>query len=163
MQNYDYIVYVGRFQPFHNGHLATLMKALRIGQRVIVVLGSANSPRTFKNPWTVAEREVMIRSCLSAAENELVEFVGVEDRLYNNDKWLVNVRTEVDKIISTTKSSIVLNEDDYNDPKYKFKIAIIGHNKDETSFYTREFPDWTVPAALEELPAAIGEETESAL
>lgn len=147
MKNYDYIVYIGRFQPFHNGHLTTLMKALRMGQRIIVVLGSANSPRTFKNPWTTAEREIMIRSCLSASENELVEFVGVEDRLYNNDKWLVNVRTEVDKIISSTKHELdlELEEDEIDVPvDYKFKIAIIGHNKDETSFYTREFPDWTV-------------------
>lgn len=144
MQNYDYIVYIGRFQPFHNGHMATLSKALRIGQRVIIVLGSANSPRNFKNPWTSAEREVMIRSSLSAAENELVEFIAVEDRLYNNDKWLVMVRNEVDKIIASTRSQLVFDAEDYNDPKYRFKIAIIGHNKDETSFYTREFPDWTV-------------------
>lgn len=144
MQNYDYIVYIGRFQPFHNGHLATLSKALRIGQRVVVVLGSTNSPRTFKNPWTCTEREIMIRSCLSAAENDLVEFVAVEDRLYNNDKWLVNVRTEVNRIITATRPYIRISDEDRNDPRYKFKIAIIGHNKDETSFYTREFPDWTV-------------------
>jgi bifunctional NMN adenylyltransferase/nudix hydrolase len=85
----------------------------------------------------------MIRSCLSAAENELVEFVGVEDRLYNNDKWLVNVRTEVGKIIAATKDELETDEDT-DDLEFNAKIAIIGHNKDETSFYTREFPDWTV-------------------
>lgn len=142
MQNYDYIVYIGRFQPFHNGHLTTLMKALRMGQKVIIVLGSSNSPRTFKNPWTSPEREIMIRNCLSATENEALEFVYVEDHLYSNEKWLLSVRSEIEKIIMTTRSSIVLSEDDYNDPTYRHKIALIGYNKDESSFYVKEFPDW---------------------
>jgi bifunctional NMN adenylyltransferase/nudix hydrolase len=136
MKNYDYIVYIGRFQPFHNGHMATLSKAIHLGQKVIVILGSANSPRTFKNPWTAPEREIMIRSCLSATENDQVEFLHIEDRLYSNEKWLLNVREEVNRIVDTTKGEL--------DEAIGTRIAIIGHDKDESSYYTKEFPDWTL-------------------
>lgn len=141
---YDYIVFIGRFQPFHNGHLGTLLKATRLGQKVILILGSANSPRTFKNPWTVAEREIMIRSCLSATENELVEITSVEDRLYEDDRWLTLVREAVERIVNSTKRTITLKADDCDNPQYNARIGIIGHDKDETSYYTREFPDWSV-------------------
>src|SRR5210317_1325666 len=89
---YDYIIYIGRFQGPHNGHMSTLTKALRLGKKVIVLLGTANSPRTFKNPWTEVEREVMMRSSMSADDNNRVEFAGVEDRLYQHPEWLIKVR-----------------------------------------------------------------------
>ena len=52
LYDYDYVIYVGRFEPPHRGHMATVNKALRLGQRVIVLLGTPNSPRTPKNPFT---------------------------------------------------------------------------------------------------------------
>jgi bifunctional NMN adenylyltransferase/nudix hydrolase len=144
MKLYDYIVFLGRFEPFHIGHMSTLMKAIRQGQKVIVLLGTANSPRTYKNPWTAEEREVMIRSSLSASDNKLVEFAGVEDRLYHTEEWPILVRQAVEFIIEETSNQLVYEEDEYNDPNREHKIAIIGHDKDETSFYLRIFPDWTV-------------------
>ena len=37
----DVAVYVGRFQPFHLGHLALLKHALEIAPTVVLVIGSA--------------------------------------------------------------------------------------------------------------------------
>ena len=55
---------------------------------------------------------------------------------------MVNVRNEVGKIMVSSAPN-----QDSDDASHKPRIAIIGHNKDESSFYTREFPDWTVIAS----------------
>jgi len=47
---YDLIVYIGRFQPFHVGHKAVLDDALKRSKRVVVVLGSADCARSPKIP-----------------------------------------------------------------------------------------------------------------
>ena len=60
-QTYDYIVYVGRFQPFHNGHLETLRQAAEAGKEIIFVIGSANAAPTPVNPFPADERISMIR------------------------------------------------------------------------------------------------------
>ena len=48
----DLAVLVGRFQPFHDAHLALLTRALAIAPRCVVVVGSAFQARTPKNPFT---------------------------------------------------------------------------------------------------------------
>ena len=53
---YDVAVIIGRFQPLHNGHLELFKKAIEVADKVIVLIGSANQPRTPKNPWTWKER-----------------------------------------------------------------------------------------------------------
>ena len=60
-QSFDVLIYIGRFQPFHQGHLAMLQVALSKAPRVIVVLGSAGGPRTTKNPFTAEERQKIDR------------------------------------------------------------------------------------------------------
>ena len=63
---YDYLVFIGRFEPFHNGHAAVARAALAKANKLIVLIGSADTPRTIKNPFTVAERAVMIQAALAA-------------------------------------------------------------------------------------------------
>jgi bifunctional NMN adenylyltransferase/nudix hydrolase len=47
----DLAVVIGRFQPFHQGHLALLEHALRLAPRALLILGSAGGPRMLKNPF----------------------------------------------------------------------------------------------------------------
>ncbi|MGD9670141.1 MAG: bifunctional nicotinamide-nucleotide adenylyltransferase/Nudix hydroxylase [Hyphomicrobiaceae bacterium] len=125
---YDIIVYIGRFQPFHVGHRAVLDTALTKAKRVVVVLGSANCARSPKNPFTHQERAAMISAAY--AGNERIVFVPQEDHLYNFDRWLTEVAAKV---------SGVANHPWTPGP---IKIGIIGVDKDHTSFYLRHFPQW---------------------
>ena len=68
----DFLVFIGRFQPYHNGHHAVVTKALRRASFLVLLLGSAHRPRCTRNPWTFAEREAMVRACLSEADNRRV-------------------------------------------------------------------------------------------
>ncbi len=49
-------LYIGRFQPFHNGHYAALKWILDQFEQVILAIGSAQFSHTKDNPMTVGER-----------------------------------------------------------------------------------------------------------
>lgn len=119
---YDYVVYIGRFQPFHDGHLETSKLAEQYARKgVIYVLGSSNTAPTPKNPWSAVDRMTMIESSVSGKSI----FLPVEDRLYNENKWFTYVQSKVDEISRGGS------------------VALIGHEKDETSFYLKNhFKSW---------------------
>ena len=88
-RQYDMAVFIGRMQPLHHGHIRNIKHALTIADHVLVVAGSANQPRTPKNPFTVAERTNMIEGLFPT---DRVSVVGVED-YYPDALWLKNVQT----------------------------------------------------------------------
>ena len=57
-------LYIGRFQPFHMGHLHTVKKILEEADELIIGIGSAQYSHTLKNPFTCGERIEMIRRTL---------------------------------------------------------------------------------------------------
>ena len=60
-------LYVGRFQPFHLGHLEAIKRILDEVEELVVVIGSAQYSHNKANPFTAGERLVMIRSALEEA------------------------------------------------------------------------------------------------
>ncbi|NLB75151.1 MAG: nicotinamide-nucleotide adenylyltransferase [Crenarchaeota archaeon] len=64
-------LYVGRFQPFHNGHLDAIKYVLQNIDELIVVIGSAQYSHNNHNPFTAGERIVMIRQALLEANVNL--------------------------------------------------------------------------------------------
>lgn len=55
---------MGRFQPFHLGHLAAVKYALKQVEYLYVVVGSAQRSHERDNPFTAGERITMIKSAL---------------------------------------------------------------------------------------------------
>ena len=60
-------LYVGRFQPFHLGHLGAIKDILKEVDELIIVIGSAQYSHLLDNPFTAGERMVMIRKALEEA------------------------------------------------------------------------------------------------
>lgn len=60
-------IYVGRFQPFHVGHLHAIRDILEEVDEIIIVIGSAQYSHNATNPFTAGERLVMIRKALGEA------------------------------------------------------------------------------------------------
>lgn len=123
--NYKYAVVIGRFQPFHNGHLKMLRKALETGEKVIIILGSARCARNIKNPFTAEEREMMIRSCLNHEENARLTVVAVRDYYYSENMWIADIQGKVRTVIGDERS-----------------VCLVGHQKDNSSYYLNLFPRW---------------------
>jgi nicotinamide-nucleotide adenylyltransferase len=55
---------VGRFQPFHLGHLEAVKYALREVDYLYVVVGSAQRSHERDNPFTAGERIAMVKAAL---------------------------------------------------------------------------------------------------
>ncbi|MEM2273662.1 MAG: nicotinamide-nucleotide adenylyltransferase [Candidatus Bathyarchaeia archaeon] len=58
-------LYVGRFQPFHLGHLEAIKYILNNANEIIIVVGSSQESHTLENPFTAGERIYMIRLALN--------------------------------------------------------------------------------------------------
>lgn len=126
-QNYDLTVFIGRFQPFHNGHLHVINEALKQSKHVCILVGSSNEPRSIRNPFTFAERVSMIHGAINVSEPIYIK--PLEDILYNDSQWVKNIQESVDELVKSLK---LVNP----------KIALIGHSKDATSYYLKLFPQW---------------------
>jgi nicotinamide-nucleotide adenylyltransferase len=56
---------IGRFQPFHKGHLTIIKKILKDVDELVIVIGSSQFKNTLENPLSADEREKMIDAALS--------------------------------------------------------------------------------------------------
>jgi bifunctional NMN adenylyltransferase/nudix hydrolase len=121
---YGTLVLIGRFQPLHNAHLEIIKRASELTDQLVIVVGSANQPRTYKNPFTSHERELMIKAAASGLSLRVYVEANV-DTMYNDQAWAVRVQGIVSKyrILGT-------------------KTGVIGHKKDGSSFYLDMFPQW---------------------
>lgn len=135
---YDYAIFIGRFQPLHLGHEAIIRKAFEIAKTPLIFVGSATASRSLRNPFTFEERKIMISRALQDiirdldAEDER-EFdwriQGISDSAYNFHDWLIRVKKDITRITQ---------EDHIDNPR----IALLGHYKDDTSYYLNYFPEY---------------------
>jgi len=57
-------VFVGRFQPFHKGHLEVIKKIVKEVDELVIIVGSSQYSHRLDNPFTAGERITMIRRAL---------------------------------------------------------------------------------------------------
>ncbi len=70
---------VGRFQPFHNGHLKLVKLILKVFDTLFIVIGSAQHKATADNPYSLAKRELMIKETLKAENITSYELFALDD------------------------------------------------------------------------------------
>lgn len=145
MKKYRLTVVIGRFQPFHKIHLQLVKKALEMGERTLVILGSAMKAPNIKNPFSPQLREKMIRECFTAEENEKLTFKPLRDHPYNENNWISEVqnivRTEQEEILD--ESGVEFEPVRHNILLGQVRTALVGHYKDGSSYYLKVFPQWT--------------------
>lgn len=74
-------LFVGRFQPFHAGHLEVLRGARRDHpeEDLLVGIGSAQASYTVDNPFTAGERAEMVLRSVDEADLDRVQVVPLLD------------------------------------------------------------------------------------
>ncbi|WP_137938050.1 bifunctional nicotinamide-nucleotide adenylyltransferase/Nudix hydroxylase [Chitinivorax sp. B] len=147
MAQFDYLIFIGRFQPFHRGHLQTIRHALGQADKVIVIVGSARGARTFENPWTFQEREHLIRACLPPEDQTRVYIVGISDRMYNDQQWVGEVQSTVDKVIAVDTVNLSSRPAEY-------RIGMVSGGRSQDSYYLEFFPQWR-QVQMPDLPGII--------
>ncbi|WP_449461616.1 nicotinamide-nucleotide adenylyltransferase [Tardisphaera miroshnichenkoae] len=88
MKKYKKGIIIGRFQPFHLGHLKAVEYASSLCERLVIGIGSAQESGTIRNPFDADTREVMIRESLKDAGLDLktIEFLKIPDFM-DDEKW----------------------------------------------------------------------------
>lgn len=151
---YDVAVFIGRFQPFHNGHLKVVMDAVtKKADKLIILVGSSNIARDTRNPFTYEERVALILDVLAGHAAKIVadtsgdpdhvtawrrkffESVVVcplPDSPYDLQEWIENVQHVVRQASA---------------PALRPRICLVGHERDHTSYYLKLFPQWTYEPA----------------
>jgi bifunctional NMN adenylyltransferase/nudix hydrolase len=124
-KKYDTLVLIGRFQPLHSAHLEIIKRATALTDQLVIICGSANQPRTYKNPFTFDERARMIKDATRGL-NMQVYVEPNTDTIYNDQAWAVRVQGIVSKYRVLGGAG----------------VGIIGHKKDDSSFYLDMFPQW---------------------
>lgn len=124
MTKKPYCVFIGRFQPFHNAHLKLIENAFKKAEHVIIVVGSYRAPISLRNPWTYEERFTMIQNTLDPLYKNRYTIVPQRDFMYNDNNWITSLQNNIGKLTVDNKGSI------------------IGHFKDDTSYYLNFFPQW---------------------
>ena len=87
-------IFIGRFSPFHLGHLEIVKHILKQVDELIIVIGSAQQSHTTSNPFTSGERVLMIHNALQS-ENiplENIYIIPVYD-IFRNPVWVSHIQS----------------------------------------------------------------------
>jgi nicotinamide-nucleotide adenylyltransferase len=87
---------VGRFQPFHGGHLAVVREVRRARSDDVLILGvgSAQESYTWQNPFTAGERLEMISRALTEARLDGILAIPLPD-IQRHALWVRHVESLV--------------------------------------------------------------------
>jgi bifunctional NMN adenylyltransferase/nudix hydrolase len=126
-------IFIGRFAPVHYGHLSIIQKAVLEVDKLILVLGSSNKPRSIRNIFSDSERKELIveslKYFLSSDDFKKIRITFINDFTYNNKKWCAAVESSV--------FSAMYDNDWYPDGS---EFYLVGHSKDASSYYLKMFP-----------------------
>jgi len=83
---------VGRFQPFHKGHLEVTKKILKEADELVIIVGSSQYSHRLDNPFTAGERITMIRKALQEEDIQLsrIWIIPVPD-IHQHALWVSQI------------------------------------------------------------------------
>lgn len=97
---------IGRFQPFHLGHLDAVKFALSSVDELLIGIGSSNKFNEKRNPFTADERKEMIESSLDESTFKKIKICYIPD-VNNHERWTHHV----DEIVP--KYDVVFSNDEF--------------------------------------------------
>ncbi len=82
-------LYIGRFQPFHNGHYMAIKDILKNEDEVIVCVAASQLSYTLSNPFSSGERIEMILRSLKDLRNRVI--VLPSPNMESNSLWVETI------------------------------------------------------------------------
>ncbi len=94
-------LFVGRFQPFHLGHLNVIKDILKDNGFVVIAIGSSQGRNTDKNPFSFDERKKMIENVLKNEKIKNFKIIAVPD-VFDDKKWIsfIKKQAKIDVVYS---------------------------------------------------------------
>lgn len=132
----DLAIVIGRFNIFHKGHEMMIEEACKVADNVLILVGSVNRSRSFEHSFSYQEREEMIRSTLTGQQSYLVQIKPLNDYLYVEYQW----ESEVQRLGHDHAKKLGAES-----------IVLVGHVKDNSSYYLKNFPNWSMHHVEQEI------------
>lgn len=115
-------LFIGRFQPFHLGHLDVFKQILKKEEHLIIGIGSAENSREKKNPFTASERYQMIDSALKEEKIPPEKYTIIPVRNIDNyDLWTKHVESLVPPFKTVYTGSSIVKKLFLKDGRFKIK------------------------------------------
>ncbi len=121
---------IGRFQPFHKGHLEVIRKVASECDHTIIGIGSAQYSHTMDNPFTAGERHLMISETLKSERIDNISIIPVED-INRYSAWVAHVES-ICPPFTFVYSNNSLTKRLFNEAGYVVRESPI-YNRDEYS------------------------------
>ena len=122
-------IFIGRFQPIHQGHIEAIKQIHEEVDELIICVGSAQVSHSFNNPFTAGERITFIKSALD--ENNLdpskYYLIPIQD-INDNRLWVAHLAS------LTPKFDIVYS----NNPLVERLLFESGYKVKEFPLYQRD-------------------------
>ena len=97
---------IGRFQPFHLGHLDAVLFGLSRTENLFIGIGSSNKSNERRNPFSAEERREMITLSIEPSITDRIKIFDIPD-VGDHEKWTF----EIDKIVP--KYDIIFTNDEF--------------------------------------------------
>ena len=131
-------LFIGRFQPFHIGHLKIVQKISEEYDEILIGIGSSQYSSTLENPFTAEEREKMIKETLEKENVKNYKIILIPD-IHNPPKWVnhvLSIISDFDVVVTNSsftkqlftkkgyqvKETPLYNRDKYTGKKIREKI-----------------------------------------
>ena len=110
---------IGRFQPFHLGHLDAVLFGLSRIENLFICIGSSNKSNERKNPFSAEERREMITLSIEPSITDRIKIFDIPD-VGDHEKWTF----EIDKTVP--KYDVVFTNDEFTRTLFeKREISVI--------------------------------------
>jgi nicotinamide-nucleotide adenylyltransferase len=84
-------ILIGRFQPFHDGHMQVVENIVDEVDELVLGIGSADASHEPRNPFTAGERIMMLHNALVSLET--TTYVVPLDDMDRNSVWVSHVKS----------------------------------------------------------------------
>ena len=110
---------IGRFQPFHLGHLDAVLFGLSRTENLFIGIGSSNKSNERRNPFSAEERREMITLSIEPSITDRIKIFDIPD-VGDHEKWTF----EIDKTVP--KYDVVFTNDEFTKTLFeKREISVI--------------------------------------
>jgi bifunctional NMN adenylyltransferase/nudix hydrolase len=128
---WELAVWIGRFQPLHQGHMEVLNSVLKQAQRLLILCGSSNQSCSERNPWSFVERRQMFQDCIDGDVADRISIQPLDDFLYQHQRWVTSVQETV----------MAFFQEQAQGEYYTDKIALVCVEESDQQ-YLKSFPQW---------------------
>lgn len=133
-------LFIGRFQPFHNGHLHLIIHLSQNYKHIIIGIGSSQYSHTSENPFTFEERTHMITTTLINQKISNFTIVAIPD-LHDPPNWVKHVTSLIQPF------DIVITNNDFTTQLFKEKGYTVKHTP---IFNRKEYSGHTIRQRIQE-------------